>query len=156
MRGFDRIEIFALDILDQGQFQHPRIGDVLDHDGYFRQASQLRSAPTAFTGNQLKSALMSTNNQGLDDPVRSYRSGEFLQAVRLEDYPRLDWIRVDGFDGKVCRGRLCKCRSGRSRFRRRDLAWSLRQQCRQSLTEYFALLVYAACSFSRISLASLI
>ena len=102
MSGFDRVEVFALDILDQRQFQQQRIGDFLDHHRDFIQTRQFGGSPAAFPGNQLKLALMTPNNQRLNDPVGPNGSREFLQPLGLKNHPRLHRIRMDRIDGQRC------------------------------------------------------
>jgi len=55
-RFFERIEVFALDVLDDRQFQCFGIADIEDDDGNVVDAGALRGPPTALAGNDLESA----------------------------------------------------------------------------------------------------
>ena len=53
MGGFDGVQVLALDVLDQRQLQHLRIGDFLNHHRNFGQSSQLGRSPAALAGDNL-------------------------------------------------------------------------------------------------------
>ena len=53
LRLFQRVQVLALDVLDQGHFQCGLVRHVADQHGYTRQAGQLASTPAAFAGNDL-------------------------------------------------------------------------------------------------------
>ena len=56
VRLFDRIEILALDVLDQRHREQPVVGDVADDDRDLEQAGALRGAPAALAGDDLVAA----------------------------------------------------------------------------------------------------
>ena len=64
---FDRVEIFTLQILDQGHFQGEFFGHVAKNDRNVVKIRPLRCAPAAFTGNQLVSIGYFADDQRLDD-----------------------------------------------------------------------------------------
>ncbi len=49
LRLFDRVEVLALDILDQRDLERLRIVEVADDDGHLMQPGPLRRTPAAFT-----------------------------------------------------------------------------------------------------------
>jgi hypothetical protein len=49
--GLDRIQVFALYVLDERDFEKAVVGYILDDHRDFRDSSELRGAPTALTGN---------------------------------------------------------------------------------------------------------
>ncbi len=53
MRGFNGIEVLALDVLDQRQFEHPRFGNVLNHDGHLGQPRELAARQRRSPGDDL-------------------------------------------------------------------------------------------------------
>ena len=53
LRFFDRIQIVALDVLDERDLQQLIVGDLADDDGDLEQAGALRRAPAAFAGDDL-------------------------------------------------------------------------------------------------------
>src|SRR5262245_3555663 len=70
-RGFDGIEVLALNILDQGDFQKTFIRDLLDHDGHFRDTCELGCPPAAFPCDELIPSTELSNDKGLNDSVGS-------------------------------------------------------------------------------------
>jgi hypothetical protein len=56
-RFFDRIEVFALQVFDQGQCGNIPIRQFPNNCWYFMELCTLRSPPTAFPRDNLKSAL---------------------------------------------------------------------------------------------------
>ena len=56
VRLFDRIEVFALEILDERDGEQPVVGNIADDDRDFEQAGALRRAPAAFAGDDLVAA----------------------------------------------------------------------------------------------------
>jgi hypothetical protein len=78
MGGFNRIEIFALDVLNQGEFEHPWVIDVLNDDGHFSDARQFGSAPSSFPSHDLIPILMAADNNRLDNTVRTDGGSEFV------------------------------------------------------------------------------
>jgi hypothetical protein len=93
--GFYRIQVLALDILDQGEFEHPRVIYILNDYRNFDNSGQFRGAPSSFTGYDLVAVLMLADNDRLDDPIRTNRRREFLQPVGLKDRAGLHWIGAD-------------------------------------------------------------
>ncbi len=67
--GFDGVEVLALDVLDQRDFQEPVIGDVLDDDRDVREAGEFRGAPAALSRDQLESVTDAADDERLDDSV---------------------------------------------------------------------------------------
>ncbi len=51
---FNRIQIFALQIFDEREFQNRAVVRFARDDGNFRQLQKLRRAPAAFAGDQFK------------------------------------------------------------------------------------------------------
>jgi hypothetical protein len=48
---FNRVEVFALDVLNEGDFEKPIVRNVSDNDRHLFNACELGSAPAAFAGN---------------------------------------------------------------------------------------------------------
>ena len=53
MRFLDRIQILALNVLDQRGGKHPVVGNVAHHDRNLEQTGALRRAPAALAGDDL-------------------------------------------------------------------------------------------------------
>ena len=103
MAGFDRVEVFALNIFDQRDFEQPIVRDVANHDRHVLESRQLRRTPAPLSGDQLVSVARAPDDQWLHDAVRADRLGQFRQALGLEDAPRLQGIGVDRIDAEALR-----------------------------------------------------
>jgi len=93
--NLDRVEVLALDILDECDLHEAIIGVILDNDWDLREAGDLGGAPSAFTGDQLVATDGRAHDQGLDDAVLANGLSEFSQAVCLETAARLERVWVD-------------------------------------------------------------
>ena len=88
----DRIEIFALDVFDERNFQQPVVGEVLDDHRNFGQARQSSGPPAAFAGNQLISFIRA---------VRTIK-GWMIPFARMDcasSFRRSAWKTVRGWTG---------------------------------------------------------
>ena len=54
MRFFDRVQVFALQILDEREFEHLLVACRAHDDRRFDQADLLRRAPAAFAGDDFE------------------------------------------------------------------------------------------------------
>src|SRR5580700_7955948 len=77
--GFDWIEVFALNILDEGKLEHPRIRDILDDDGHLSDTGELRGAPSTLPSNDLVAFLVLADDDGLNNAVDANGRRQFLQ-----------------------------------------------------------------------------
>ena len=102
--GFDGVEVFALDILDQGNFEEAVFGDFADDDGDLFDSGEFGSAPAALACHQLVVSLELTDHQGLDDAVTADGLREFGEAFRLKDAAGLQGIDLDLVNGDEERG----------------------------------------------------
>src|SRR5262249_12323165 len=94
LRGFDGIEILALDVLDERNFHQAIVGNIADDDRDHSDARELRGAPTPLAGDKLIPLADFSDYQRLDDAVGTDRLREFLEAFFLEYAPRLEGIGV--------------------------------------------------------------
>ena len=90
---FERRDVFALQVLDDGDLERGLLVEVLDDDGHLSQAGHLRRPPAALTGDDLV------------PPV-----GERANQHRLQHA-----VLADG-RGQVCSASSSKCRLGWSGF----------------------------------------
>src|SRR6185295_1151622 len=85
--------------------------------------------------------LVPPHDQGLNDSVRAYRSGQFLQTLGLKHHAWLHWIGLDCVDSQL-RGRLSGRRGWSRCCSRSDLAERPSgEKGRESLTQRLALLL---------------
>ena len=99
---FERIEVFALDVLDDRQFQRFGVADIEDDDGNVVDAGALRGPPTALAGNDLESAGGAgrrPHRDRLDDAALLDRGGEFVEFGHRELTARVARIGMQEFDG---------------------------------------------------------
>ncbi len=97
----DRIEILALEVLDDGDLHRLLVGDLADdgRDGGFSGA--LRGEPAALAGDELVASGMLADGDGLNDAGDLDGVGEFVEGDIVEMGSGLVRIAVDQFDGKV-------------------------------------------------------
>jgi len=72
LRDFDGIQVFTLNVLDQGDLEEAFAGEFLHNGRHFSQFRQTGRTPPAFTGNQLVSVGGTLQDQGLNDAVGAY------------------------------------------------------------------------------------
>src|ERR1700676_2025707 len=80
-RLFDRVEVLALNILDQSYFERSLIGDFADDCGHTAQACSLRCAPSPFAGEELIARSDSSQHQRLNDSAPLDRLSELRQGL---------------------------------------------------------------------------
>jgi hypothetical protein len=96
LRFLQRVEVFALDVLDQRHRDHGAVVDHAHHHRHFGQAGTLRRTPAAFAGDDLVGATalavgadMLAHHDRLDHALRADRRGQFLQLRVVHRAPRL-------------------------------------------------------------------
>ena len=127
IRFFERIQVFALNVLDQRHGDGGIVFDVADYRRYFLEACQLCGAPAAFAGNDLVAhgaavrGLHRSCNDRLDDALCFDRPRQILQAVLthihawliLATLQLLDGYLFQNIAGERCLANCLRCRSGR-------------------------------------------
>jgi hypothetical protein len=97
---FQGVQVGALDVLDEGDFQHGLGGGLFDDDGQFGEAGALAGAPAALAGNEgVLAAAGVVDNEGLDEAVFADGVGQFLQRFFVHMAARLVGVGADGVDG---------------------------------------------------------
>ena len=95
MRLLDGVQVFALEIFDERQFQHRAVVRLAGDDGNLRQIQQLRRAPAAFAGNQFKISAAFAHDERLDDALFADGIGQFAQRLVGEILARLERAGAD-------------------------------------------------------------
>jgi hypothetical protein len=95
----DGVEILALYVLDQRDFEQVLIGDVLDYGRDVGQAGEFCGAPAAFPSDELIAVAEGPDDEGLDDAIGQDGIGEFLEAIGAKDGARLEGVGIDEGDG---------------------------------------------------------
>jgi len=121
-----RVEVLALQILDQGQLEHGAVVGFPHDDGHLGQAQKLGCAPAALTRDEFEMAVAFADDQGLNDALLADGISELAQRFRRKVLSRLQragadaverntFYAVAGIDRRVRRrGRDCH---GDGRFR---------------------------------------
>ena len=97
-RFFDRIEVLALEIFDEGEFENFAIIRFADENREFGEAGDLGGAPAAFAGDEFKGTVARTDDEWLEDALFFDGVGEFLDRILGEIFARLKWARDDAGD----------------------------------------------------------
>src|SRR5436853_633346 len=81
LRLLDCVEVLALDILDQRDFERLLVAEFADDRGNFMEPSALRRAPAPLAGDDLEAVAVRTDDDRLDQAARLDRGGELEQAL---------------------------------------------------------------------------
>src|SRR5579862_2183243 len=73
LRCFNRVQILALDVFDECNFEQPFIGYLLNHHWNSTDSGNSGSAPPAFAGHQLIPLAVAAYNQWLDNAISTDR-----------------------------------------------------------------------------------
>jgi hypothetical protein len=99
VRLFDGVEVFALQIFDEREFQDRAVVGLAGDDGNLRQIQELRRAPAAFAGDQFKITAALADDERLDDALFADGIGQFAQGILGELFARLQRGRTDFIQG---------------------------------------------------------
>ncbi len=100
-RFFDRIQVLALDVFDQRHLEQRSLlarRDVANDDRDAQQAGELRGAPAALAGDDLKAIADLADDDRLDDAVRLDRLRQLLQPRIVDRAARLKVVRREAID----------------------------------------------------------
>ena len=101
-RFLERVEVLALDVLDQRHRQRLVVWHVADGDRHFHQARHLRRAETALAGDDFEAIAVDRPDQDrLDDPLRPDRVGQFGQRLGIHPRARLVAAGLQAVDWKL-------------------------------------------------------
>ena len=117
---FDRIEILALQVLDQRQRHHLAIVERTNNGGNVMQPGTLCGSPAAFSGNEfVPPVTLWTNDDRLDNPACSDRGGQLVKRGVIKMGPRLSFQRFDSRNRDIrhSAGRQCGIHSAIARDR---------------------------------------
>ena len=124
---FQRVQVLALDVLDQRQGQCVFVADLLDDHRHRGQLGQRGRAETALTRDDLVPAIVEgPDHQRLQQAMLVNRVGQFLQRRFVHSRTRLvaaglQQVQCNLADPFLCASgrRGCWCFDGRRRHRRR-------------------------------------
>lgn len=96
---FDGVEVFALEIFDEGEFEDFLIGGFADDEGGFGEARALGGAPASFAGDEFEEIAAFAGDEGLDDAVFFDGENEFVEMFVAEDRAWLERGSDDALEG---------------------------------------------------------
>ena len=116
-RLLHRVQVGALDVLDDGDLQDLGVVEVAHDRGNLVQLRALRGPPPTLAGDDLVAVRVTRalpEDQGLDDPFLADRCGELVQGGVSESPPRLPRAWRDAVDADRrfagARRSSCGCR----------------------------------------------
>jgi hypothetical protein len=97
----DWVEVFTLEIFNNGDFHRLLVGDLADdgRNGWF--AGTLGGEPAALSGDELEASGLLANGDGLDDTGDLDGIGKLGKGDFIEVRPGLVGIAIDEFEGDV-------------------------------------------------------
>jgi hypothetical protein len=101
MGDLDGVEILALYVLDQRDFEQVLIGNMLDHGRDVGKAGEFPGAPAAFASDELIAIAEGPNDERLNDAIGQDGIGEFLEAIGAKHRARLKGVGIDEGDGEI-------------------------------------------------------
>jgi len=121
-----RIQVLALEVLDEGEFEDLAVGGGPFDDGNLGQAGEAGSTPATFAGDEFESFADGADDERLDDPLFADGVGEFAEGLLGEVAARLERAGNDAVEGD-----LADAVAGWGGSRRRGLGW-WRDRCQGS------------------------
>ena len=86
---FDRVEILALDVFDDGQLGHLAVVDVANLHGHLAPVGGLGGAEPALAGDQFEAVADAADDEWLQNAVRANAVGQIGDLGFVERLPRL-------------------------------------------------------------------
>jgi hypothetical protein len=124
-RLLERVEVLALDVLDERHGERGLVGNLAHQHRHFVQAGELRSAPAPFAGDDLVAAAVDRAHQDrLHDALRLDRGGQLVQRLLVHVRARLvlAGLQVVDAQGVLAPAARCCCRPAGRRARGRGLS----------------------------------
>src|SRR5689334_10418335 len=101
-RDLNGIEVFALEVLDEGKFQLLPFLDIADERRNLLEAGGGGGTPAPLTGDDAKGVIADTaNGDGLDNAVGADGGREFGELFVIEAIAGLRGIGLDAVEGDV-------------------------------------------------------
>ncbi len=94
----DRVQVFALNILDQRNFGRHRFVEVADDRRDLVQLRLLRGPPTPFAGDNLEAIVNGAHQNRLQYAALDDRCGQLRNSSIVEILPWLQWVRPNSPD----------------------------------------------------------
>jgi hypothetical protein len=95
MRLLDRVEVFALEVFNQGHLESHGVRHVPNHNWNAGETGLLSSTPATFAGDELVAGSNSADNEWLNDSAGLNRPRKFVERFFAEASSRLIRARID-------------------------------------------------------------
>ena len=95
---FEGIEVFALQVFDQGEFEDGAVVGDAEDDRDFRQTEKLGRAPAAFAGDEFQMVALVADDERLDDALFLDGIGEFAEGFGRKIFARLERAGADAVE----------------------------------------------------------
>ena len=92
VRFLDRIQVFALNVLDERDRQQLVFRNVSNDHGNFEETDALRRAPATFAGHDLVAAVDAPDHDRLDDAVGPNRARQVIDPLVVDVRARLKLV----------------------------------------------------------------
>src|SRR3546814_14853964 len=99
-RLLDCVEVRALNVLDDRDFQRFDIVEIADEGGNLVEPRLLRRPPAPPAGDDLIALTEGADDDGLDEPARAYRFAKLGQLLFIEIADRLSRMRPHAGNGQ--------------------------------------------------------
>ncbi len=94
-RFLDRVEVLALDVLEQGDLERLGIGKIAHDHRHFVESRLLGRAPAPLAGDDLVAMAVRPDQDRLEHAARLDRGGELVERLLVEMAARLVEMRLD-------------------------------------------------------------
>src|SRR5207253_4097002 len=101
LRLLDRVEVLALDVLDQRDLERLVVGDLANHHGQLTQPRLLRRPPSALAGDEHVPVAVPSDDQGQQHSLAADGLRQLLDMPLVEMASRLRAVRTDLLDAEV-------------------------------------------------------
>ncbi|HEX3110581.1 MAG TPA: hypothetical protein VHU41_15910 [Thermoanaerobaculia bacterium] len=92
---FERVEIVALQVLDNLHLERLLVVEILDHHRHFGELDALRCAIPPLAGDELVTLTSRPDEYRLQNAVLADRLGQLGQLRLVEMFTRVRWRRID-------------------------------------------------------------
>jgi hypothetical protein len=99
LRLLDRVEIGALDVLDQRDLERLGLAELAHDSGDLVEVCPLRGSPAPLAGDDLEAVAVGADHDRLDDSALLDRGGELRQCGLVEGAPGLAGVRLNARSG---------------------------------------------------------
>ena len=86
---FDWVQALALEVFDEGEFQHLAVAGFANNGGDIRETNFFCCPPASLAGDKFIDSIRLTDDEGLDDAALAYALDQLVQLIRGKIQTRL-------------------------------------------------------------------